>query len=111
MRRRATCVEAMDVLTVGATQQLDTVDQCGEFADRGHVGPPSLWQDPRGDAKATVDAAQQVDSVVRCEQCADGRHTGPQGLGGDRQGDAGAHCTLFVVQFLEAVGCVEHGGG
>ena len=104
-------MEAMGVPTVGAVQQLDTVDQRGEFEDRGHLGPPGLWEDPRGDAGVTVDAAQQVDSVVQCEQCADGRHTGPQGLGGDRQGDAGAHCTLFVVQFLEAVGCVEHGGG
>ena len=76
--RKTTCMEAMDVPTVGAVLQADSTEQRGKVEQQGvRLGRPGLQENPRGDSGVTVDAAQQVDAVVQCEECAKGRDPGP----------------------------------
>ena len=62
--------------------------------------------------RVTVDAAQQVDAVTYCEDCAEvGGILRLKVLGETDKATWALAAPSLCVQLLEAVGCVEHGGG
>ena len=67
--RKIIWMETMDVPTLGAAQQIDTVEECGEFEEAGHLGPTGLRERPT--------TAHQVNAVAQCEECAEGASCTP----------------------------------
>ena len=62
--------------------------------------------------RVTVDAAQQVDAVTYCEDCVEvGGILLLKVLGETDKATWALAAPSLCVQLLEAVGCVEHGGG